>query len=1105
MLTKHISLSTYQEPKYAFKPTPKMMSLNDNWALPFYEVPDKSFVVNDPEKLPPPVKIDCKNEFNLSEEDTTHYVGKIDPIIVTQFLHRMEIDVENGKVFNLLPISNFAKCSLEDDNFFELPKPLISMDVEYLYVQLSEISFENVVTSEGGETVKSIPLTEFRGMLYLYDENKQRVRSEPVYFSYKNENFQCQQTKGKDIYFEVKDKSPSIRLMIILMHSNAVQNEQFIQELCKNGTSADNLKEHAFPFAYSYLYPFDEKNNKEFKSPWILFKHLNSLAKPNPEITKGNTISLKGGIKSELIKYENLPQLCLSSNEPERQLPFLALSIPQRVFFPNSLLTLSSFYFAFKEASKNIESIFFKMFLCDDGLGDPFKPNGIPSFILRGNEPISDCYESFHMRVDKKVAFPDIIQLHLNNPSPKANIIIHIYAAQSRGEPQLQYITAFNLFDEYSQIINTNSSLELFKVKNFKYADCLAKNKSGKKPFVSFNIDAPFMFYPDDSLIEFSKDNQFESIKPEFIPTNIIPIFYKLYKNVNPQNIVHFVNLLKDQSYQEQVKSWLFYYYKGSNELFTVFSKSLSNYIAQEIENNNDKSLNQLFKITNLILDIFIVEYHRTTIEDISIFYQFSDLISYFVQKDINLITDFNYSFGKFLNIMFEFSFKDKIIEIIRYHINNLLKQNSFSLIWKFLIPFTISKNFVIYLSETLPIKPLSKVFYSPFTSLTSLIFLAFQKTIYSDSTEAISYSCAFFCKLFLPLEDLDISLLYRIGYIFAPVLDLISQTFEVQRSSKEIFTTTQKIDLIPVIGFLISYTPQQYLRNYFNSMFPVFQSHFLHSFELILLFIQSLLEENSIITIYHGLFEQLTKRIIQFLDLIIHYLSDCLPAAISLISFMSASKFQTPKNFIILFDVVYRIIKYYPDKRDLLTNLITIIPSKQHITRCFATSLILLLFKSDYSKNNTILISSVGFLDAITLCLLHSQSVDDIKMYITMNNTIHKVSSTFFNNQTFTEKIEERTDIKMISEFIEKLKFSKMNLEERCISSLQIADQYLTLPTMRIKWLKEIIKIHTEEAEIKHYESAFVVQLRICTLILTVIDYLCSSNEKCELKRQYN
>lgn len=1098
-----------------YKVGKELLEHNNNWAAPLLQQPKVSYHVHTPKDLNPPQILESNNEYNLSEEDKTTDVHKLDKSTITQFLNRTSLNIETGEVFELRPISTLLKTSKKRLPFLTVPPPLASLWVSYLHI------IPPIITVHGS----SITLSEYRGCFFMYDQETDLVVSESANFYCTEGKTKFFQTNGPDVYFEIQKSKPTIILVLILMHSNALDIAAFIEEIITSGTPKDNLKLPAVPFAYSYLSPFQNPNNTNpsFNFPWSLYKPSTGFEslKLSPT-TEVDIISLIGKAQIQILPFEKLPKVHLTSDSDENvdKPPLLALSIPQRTFFPTSIISFSSITFSFNNPPKG-DYAFFRVFLSNT-ITNPLKPESSPVFLSKTREPISTFYESNAMPMSKKITFPDIVRIKLDKPLEReSNVIVH-FITVSKNSTSVYKLTAFPLFIDDQIISTTTHTFFTHQSKDLKNEpDYLSRCQKSKKSTFKLCIDIPEVFYPPPQLMELINQQvpytvQFDQIKqlpPSIILPQLVPIISKLCSLIYVNTVIYMVDVISmfdENETKPLIKSWLYNNFDVDSlkpkflSLITAFQTMLQS----SIENKNNEVLHHFIKSFDFICDILITSYllkmEDYTIAPLSkLFNWFSYVIVYFIQLDKeDSVIKFNQLFGQFMFIFH--SLVDKcIMNVVRQHIKNILDANKPSalfLIWDFLMPFTDTSEFALFLASHFPIKPISRVLFSPFLPVLSIIYNGILVTLESNESNAILLCCTFLSQLCLPLEDkeIDVAMRYRIAYAFYPMFELISDHYSH-------LDFDQKIELLPAVLFLLGYTPQQLLRYNFISNTTNSKTQYLKFFESVTNVCLEKIEPNGF-NEYNGTFAELTKRILQFLNYNVARLGEVVVNVIEVLNKLTNSPYQIPSNYPKLFDNVARFIHYYPSQKSLVMSLLSIITSKQHLVRCFATSLILIFFKSDYDLRKTVVVSSVEVLDSVTNLMLHSPLIDDIKMYKLMLSTVDQMSFDVYKNQDFTQKLNERTTAaNNIANVIEKLRASDHSPEDHCNFVMNIADQYKTYPSMRVNWLREIVQINLKY---KSLSSAFVAQLHICALIATVIMHenrLESILESNEFKKQFN
>jgi hypothetical protein len=119
------------------------------------------------------------------------------------------------------------------------------------------------------------------------------------------------------MYFEVRDAKPSVVLMIVLMHSAAANIEKFIRAVTTAPTPPDDISRPGIPFAFSYMSPFPGSNGRidpMIKNPWTVWSEPGSLELVGKESTDYQAISLIGKVTSQLMPFESLTPVCVSSD-----------------------------------------------------------------------------------------------------------------------------------------------------------------------------------------------------------------------------------------------------------------------------------------------------------------------------------------------------------------------------------------------------------------------------------------------------------------------------------------------------------------------------------------------------------------------------------------------------------------------------------------------------------------------------------------------------------------------------------------------------------------------------------------------------------------------
>lgn len=1168
-----ITLEPTQVVNMPYKVGEELLALNNKWGAPLLQNLPNSYVVHPPENLTSPQIV--ANEFIQADKEIINKKQKdtrLEKNIIMQFLNRSSINVESGQVFELKPISNIhlnpetksqmkpqvgpqpgtptkeknktqtkaqqelqqeqlseTQTQIIDRPFLSLPPPLSSLSVTYLHVILSPISVHG----------SAITLSNYKGCLFLLDKEKATVASEAAYFSTTDGQPRFVQTNGSDLYFEVQNCKPSLLLVIILMHSNALNLDDFVEEITSRGPPKEDPSKTPIPFAYSYITPFEKDNTSStisFNFPWSLLRPADDFSALFDNTSSDlDSISLIGKATIQVLPFENLPRVRLTSegnegnkdtdvfnNEPKDS-PLLALSIPQRTFFPTSIISLSSITFTFNNPPKG-DFCQFRVFLSEN-ITDPIKPDSIPVFISRASEPMTSFYESIGMPLSKRIVFPDIIRMRLDKPLTQTSNIIIQFITVTKKTQTIYKLTAFPLFDDSNIIQTRKHQFYTHHVKDLKgVPDYLLRCQKSKKSVVSINIDIPQVFYPPPLLAELSsalvsqqvKLNELKQLQPQIILPQLIPIFSKLLSIISKDLIPYLFDLLstfKPNDSKPQIKSWLFHNFDPRKTKTNFFSSFISsfNLMVDDESNSTNEVYSNVIKSFDIICDVLITSYmlKQEDYTPIFLYTMFNNISKIICSKSskghANEIIEMNSTYGDLLFIFH--SLIDKyVMDAVRFHIKKLVNMNKpelLFLIWNFLMRFTETNEFTIFIASHFPVKPISRIIFTPYHPVTSIIFYSITKTLKSNDSNSIDHCCNFIYSLFKPLEQDEVknAMRYRVAYAFYPILEILTNYFET-------LDISQRVRLLPPILFLLGYSPQQLTRYHFIANTSNLQTPFVTFLNLTIdTIIQHGKSENETIETLSYLFEELTKRILQILNFNIRGMKEFLPISIEILNKLMNSSYQAPSNYPLLFDTVSRVIHYYPCEKSLVMSILSNATSHHHLVRCFGASLVLLFFKSDYDIRKTVVQSSIEVLDSVTNLMLNLKKIDDIALFKLMLSTISEISINAFNNEDFTQKLNERTTAaNNIANIVEEMRRDpEKRPEEQCKYAMKIADQYRKYPSMRSYWLREIVKTNLDN---KSNSSAFVAQLHICALIATVIMYensLENSVESSEFKKQFN
>ena len=1079
-----------------------LIAVNNNWALPFFKENDFAYELNPPPPFKTLKPTPVINEMNISQQDRSVLNGKLEAETIQFFLERaMRNNDNDNSRLDFEQLSDVMPVSLQNQPRFQLPPCLSAIGVKYLHVSLSPVTLHT----------SSFVLHSYRGAVFLWDLETKSVRSEMVQFTVENErmNINCGDEEG--FYIEVGDARPSVLLVVILAHSHARQLDHFIEMINQRTLEVDDLSKDPVPFAFSYAAPFHtSEDERRLKFPWFVWDRSDSFDEIWQEKgdRKPNSISLIGNVTTKLMEFNDLPAYSMCG-APDSGKPLLGVSIPQRPFCPRSVIFLSGIAFTFNDCPKGTFA-FFRVFMCDD-VTNPEKPDGIPLFRVRGGDKLLPYYQSSRVPTGKKIVFPDIVKIKFDSPIRETTTFVLQFFTVSKDKESgsLYKVTAFSLFEDNVILKSGTHSFYTHKPKNVKGSDPLAKCRAVRRSSVVLALDIPPVYFPPlvlDTLITAGAPDQVlwdeltQNLTEDIVLPHIIPIIYKWICLLSPRTVGFLSDvmmLFKDGKGRTELRSWIYNNFDAGksqrNDFLTHFCTCLSSGL--DANSENEAVLAKFANCFDIIFDIMFVSFLRGSEKCFpkfmdKVLFHATDIICFFLERgESDLVRKMNSDMGLLIFYLHSICDCIEVTTVLKRHLRALLRvpkehfPDAMFAFWTFLMPFSDTKEFALLLASQMPVSQLGQTLFSPYHPVISSICAAFSSTLALGCEVATVAACTFISRLCIPLEDDPGPMVYRTAYAFFPLLDIIARDFGASVDGiLRISTSNQRALLSPII-FLLGYTPGQLLKNYFVSFSPNFQIQFIRLFEHA---IGTCLEEAQRDPLFVNVFGQLTMRIIQFLLFNINHLSDCLSNVVNVVCYLASAPEQMAKNYPHLFLVVSQIIKLYPWQRPLVSNLLGLLQSKQHIIRCYASSLVLLQFKSDFDARGTVVVSSVDFLDALTTIMLHCAHLSAIDMYKLLLLKFEELSP-IFRNDGFTAKMKEPiTTARNISELIEKLK-NVSHSQERVTYVLRIADQYKTFPSMRVKWLREIVQIHRHN---KYFASAFVAQLHICALIATVIEH---------------
>lgn len=688
-----------------------------------------------------------------------------------------------------------------------------------------------------------------------------------------------------------------------------------------------------------------------------------------------------------------------------------------------------------------------------------------------------------------------------------------------------------------STIVNNSSTVEFSlpfslqsktkfsttNLQNLRTVDYLPKLRPNSKTSIELRIDYPSLFFPPMVLQTFSKIDDPDKINLQDIlrldKTNIelhfIPIAAKLFSLMSEKSLLAFIELYSKcatNSIRTEFNSWIYHNFDSSQrkEFFISFTSSLEHVFELSMNDEHLELSPMILMSIDVITDIFLVSYIQSNeLIDFpnGFLLNYSDLILFFVK--LGKIKHFEYmklteNYAKLWFYLQSFikndSHKQSLLKIIQHHMQSLVlidKQYEISALatfFEFLIRLKFDTEFSLELIFKLPVRPLNEVYFLPFQPMLSLIIRAVYHSFSLDDKKLFEVSSEFLARLTIRLESFDEpSKPYRCAYALFPFLDIISK-FYINSTNQ-----SSKFELLTPILFLLRYTPSQLLKNYFADLSSDFKNQFvrflLNCAETC---VRQIDQSNDKITFYGiSLFNDLTVRFIQFLRFIFHLLNDCKEAVFSLTAFLVSSPYQTILNFPSLFDITKLLLSDFGWNRKLLHSLVKLFASPQLIARGYATTSLALLFMRDFKEKKTVIESSVYFLDSFITIILNLAPDHRIGLFKQMILVVQSIIEDDFKFEALSSNLRPNLlNSKKMAEIIESIPFSENKQIDACLSLMEIANNFKSYPSIRLKCLLKITDINTKNG---WYSSAFLSQLQACVLITTIYIH------KNEIEQIYN
>ena len=462
------------------------------------------------------------------------------------------------------------------------------------------------------------------------------------------------------------------------------------------------------------------------------------------------------------------------------------------------------------------------------------------------------------------------------------------------------------------------------------------------------------------------------------------------------------------------------------------------------------------------------------------------------VRDDVETAATLNAAFADILWTLIPILPFPLVSGMMATHIRNLIQakkksitRGSFSyLIFDFLRPFAQTEQFLVQASVLCKERHVNTDI-SPYSPILSLMFLAFKQSIIANEVEALQMALKLFLTFLYSVEKAPRPVVERATYMLFPLVSLIADNFWSMPFTQN---ATLRNMAIPVVLTILRNTTTERLNLFLSNMISSAQSQFIQFLQAM---IQTIVDDMNMARMSSkypsaatlDFFNVVTMHILMLLISIVDTLDEVLGPVITLLNTMY-NDFQATNIIPLYFQLCTKLIEKYSCQANMISWLLSLLTGTQHETRCFAAAVLTLVFKGDFETTKTVVVSSIDFMDALTAVLL-AIPLDSVSIYKTLIERVMSLIKTF-EIPSLAQLVTERMEASMvIIEVVAQQKASQSPSEVRCQQIMRIADQYKVFPSMRWKWLLEIVKINKES---KNLISAFVTQLHIVAMIETVL-----------------
>ncbi|EAX92407.1 hypothetical protein TVAG_482830 [Trichomonas vaginalis G3] len=911
------------------------------------------------------------------------------------------------------------------------------------------------------------------GYIQLYNCAKFIPNSDKIWFTVQKDKIKFTQTAYPYVFFEVNN-TPELRFLCVVC--------------IKTGAST-------VPIAVSVIKLFDSDGffiqNKCFSKPFVKITDFltDTIIRAIVSTEVRDPIDINVEIETSLV--DSVSDFTFTySNQNSGHL--VVVSRPYSLLFRPPIIYITNFRLIFKTQPKE-DLINLKFFVLAVPDGEPCQ------FIVSPNSPyLEKLFITLSIPSNKEIIFRDELQLFFEGiPTDKMHIVVQI-----SGKSEV-IGTAVFMFPTRSGEITAN----VFEVSQLPEG-YLDKPKN-KKILLSASVKAPEnltnanQFCHDLATVDWSKF-QLETLADNFVPI-ISNLLGELDFNSGAK-LVEFIGLFPADNVVSCLKQWANHFFDPTTNfenIFTkipiVFSKVLEDYI-------NNQHNPQVVSIPLA----FLIECLNVCLKTKGVTQSSSILITLLVMSTNVIIkavksnsTNFqNLPTTKLNNSLAEIAvtilegYDTKVFnDAIYFHIQSLRKANdstnySVYLLFRFYRVLVGSDAFCKFSTSKCKISHVESGF-SNYLKFLSPLFHFISKSFESDhvTPSILSLILSIISTFSQNAEQYSGEERTRVASALLPLLHIFYTNYDlsIMKKNKEI---TELV--FPSVLFIISYCTPKAIKAFFDSL-STMQIQFMN-------FLGQILEH-----IKRGknlqLLHDATRRILTFISLCQDSFKD-LDNSVFEIFRNCFYPSQSKSNYSLIYSVGEMILNFqqHEQRKNVISHCVNLQLSNSKDERSLGIALTLYAFKSDYEKYKSIVVSSTDFMDCLATKLFNC-SAAHIFTFTFMLNILKDIASSsegpYNHPSELSQLVLERINASfVVVEGVVSQRDVVYPVDVNALNLMRIADQYYEMPSMRVKWLRQIV-INARLAE--DFSSAFVAQMHVVALCSAANSALCKKFDRNE------